>query len=215
MRMTRPRAVPAEPVQARSRKTMNRILAAAESLLAQSSIDRVGVAEITAKAGVAAGSFYTRFKDKDDLLAHLVQRYVDDMHARSTVLEPRLLAESRLEKRLELVIEAITNLFATRRGIVRSVLMKIRHDPNYENPELMQEFLGFYDRAGKLLVGDGSEVTAGDPQAAGRFCMQLIASFSRDAILFEEFPVQLTTPSKDPAFKLALRLACLGVLRGA
>lgn len=213
--MTKPKNGPAEPVQARSRKTMNRILDAAEALLAQSSIDRIGIAEITAKAGVAAGSFYTRFTDKEDLLAHLFQRYLDDLREVAKKLEPQLRAEPSLSRRLELVIEAVTGLFAMRRGVLRSVLMKLRHDPGYQNPEMMNEFLKFYDRAGELLVGDGSEVTAKDARAAGRFCMQLIASFSRDAILFEEFPVQMTTPSRDPAFRTALRQACLGVLRGA
>lgn len=213
--MTKQRGTPSEPVQARSRQTMNRILDAAEALLASSSIDRVGIAEITTNAGVAAGSFYTRFVDKEDLLAKLFERYVEDLHRVAAEIVPQLEHEPALERRLEIVIEAVTGLFSKRKGVVRSVIMKIRHDPDYQNPEMMQEFLGFYDSAGQLLVGDAAEVNAKDPVAAGRFCMQLIASFSRDAILFEEFPVQMTSPSKDPAFKIALKQACLGVLRGA
>lgn len=213
--MTKQRGTPSEPVQARSRQTMNRILDAAESLLVNSSIDRVGIAEITAKAGVAAGSFYTRFVDKEDLLAKLFERYVEDLHEVAARIVPQLESEPALDRRLEIVIEAVTGLFTKRKGVVRSVIMKIRHDPDYQNPEMMQEFLGFYDRAGQMLVGDASEVTAQDPAAAGRFCMQLMASFSRDAILFEEFPVQMASPSKDPAFKVELKRACLGVLRGA
>ncbi len=206
--------MPAEPVQARSRKTMNRILDAAEALLAESSIDRIGIADITAKAGVAAGSFYTRFADKDDLLERLVERYIDDLHAVAKRVVPRIRAEERLEARVEMIIDAVTGLFSQRRGVVRSVLMKIRHDPDYRNPVLMQEFQDFYDLAAELLVGTGDEVRARDVRAAGRFCMQIIASFCRDAILFEEFPVQMTTPRRDPAFKSALHAACLGVLNG-
>ncbi|HEX7030333.1 MAG TPA: helix-turn-helix domain-containing protein [Gammaproteobacteria bacterium] len=193
---------------------MNRILDAAEALLAESSIDRIGIADITAKAGVAAGSFYTRFADKDDLLERLVERYIDDLHAVAKRVVPRIRAEERLEARVEMIIDAVTGLFSQRRGVVRSVLMKIRHDPDYRNPVLMQEFQDFYDLAAELLVGTGDEVRARDVRAAGRFCMQIIASFCRDAILFEEFPVQMTTPRRDPAFKSALRAACLGVLNG-
>ena len=125
---------------------------------------------------------------------------------------PKLQAETDLENRVETVIDAVTGLFSQRRGVVRSVLMKIRHDPAYQNPELMAEFQRFYDQAGELLVGNGEGVTASNQQAAGRFCMQIIASYCRDAILFEEFPVQMTTPRRDPAFKSALKAACLGVL---
>ncbi|HEX6929003.1 MAG TPA: helix-turn-helix domain-containing protein [Gammaproteobacteria bacterium] len=210
--MTKMRAVPSEPMQARSRKTMNRILDAAEVLLTESSIDRVGIADITARAGVAAGSFYTRFADKEDLLERLSERYLEDLRAVALRVIPKLREEKRLEKRVERVIDAVTGLFAQRRGIVRSVLMKIRHDPEYRNPELMREFQDFYDLAGELLVSDGAEVRAGDPRAAGRFCMQIIASYCRDAILFEEYPVQMTTPRRDPAFRSALKAACLGVL---
>lgn len=213
--MTKARAIPGEPVQARSRKTMNRILDAAERLLAESSIDRVGIADITAEAGVAAGSFYTRFSDKDDLLEKLFARYMDDLRELAARTVPALRAEPRLERRVELVIDAVTGLFGRRRGVVRSVLMKIRHDPNYQNPELMQEFQAFYDLAGELLVGDGSEVRVKDTRGAGLFCMQIIASYCRDALLFEEFPVQMTTPRRDPAFKSGLKAACLGVLKGS
>lgn len=212
--MNKPRTTPAEPVQARSRQTMTRILDAAEALLTASSIDAVSIADITAKAGVAAGSFYTRFADKEDLLARLFERYLDDLRAVAGRVLPELRAETRLERRVELVIDAVTGMFAQRRGVVRSVLMKLRHDPNYQNPEMMQEFQDFYELAGELLVGDGEGVGARDPRSAGRFCMQIIASYCRDAMLFEEFPVQMTTPSRDPAFKTALKDACLGVLGG-
>lgn len=211
--MSKGRAAPTEPVQARSRKTMNRILDSAEALLADSSIDRIGIADITARAGVAAGSFYTRFADKDDLLERLVERYVRDLDAMAARVVPQIRAERRLEARVALVIDAMTGLFAQRRGVVRSLLMKLRHDPDYRNPELLRRFQAFYDLAAELIVGTGDEVTAQDSRAAGRFCMQVIASFCRDAILFEEFPVQMTTPRRDPAFKAALKAACLGVLR--
>jgi len=210
--MSKVRAAPAEPVQARSRKTMTRILDAAEALLTESSIDRVGIADITATAGVAAGSFYTRFADKEDLLERLFERYLDDLRAVAQRLVPKLRGEQNAERRVEMVIDAVTGLFAQRRGVVRSVIMKIRHDPAYQNPAMMQEFQGFYDLAGELLVGNGDGMESVDKRAAGRFCMQIIASYCRDAILFEEFPVQMTTPRRDPAFKSALKAACLGVL---
>lgn len=213
--MSKPRATPAEPVQARSRKTMTRILDAAEALLTESSIDRISIADITARAGVAAGSFYTRFADKEDLLGKLVELYLEDMRVIAQRIVPRLRDEASLEARVELVIEAVTGLFAQRRGVVRSVLMKLRHDPDYQNPDLMQEFQAFYDLMGDLVVGDGGEVAAADKPAAGKFCMQIVASYCRDAILFEEFPVQMRTPRRDPAFKSALKAACLGVLGAA
>lgn len=206
-------ASPGAPQQARSRRTMNRILDAAEALLAETSIERLGIAEITERAGVAAGSFYTRFKDKEDLLAHLFARYREDVRAMVDEMRPRLEAEPSLVARLGLVIDAVTDMYSQRRGVLRSVLLKLRHDPDYSNPEMSREFATFYELAARLLVGDGSEVNASEPLPAGRFCMQLIASYCRDAILYEEFPVQITTPRANASFRSALRAACLGVLQ--
>ena len=66
------------PQQARSRRTLERLLTAAEELLADADFDRVGVVEITRRAGVASGSFYNRFSTKDDLLAVLYEDFLDD-----------------------------------------------------------------------------------------------------------------------------------------
>ena len=121
--MSKARVAPQEPVQERSRQTMNRILDAAEELLVEQSIDKVGIAEITAKAGVAAGSFYTRFSDKEDLLARLFERHLDDLRKAAAAVVPELKQEPLLEIRLETVIAAVTGLFTRRKGDLLSLAL--------------------------------------------------------------------------------------------
>src|SRR5688572_27091468 len=67
------------PKQARSQRTLERLLVAAEALLAERAWDEIGVAELSKAAGTSVGAFYTRFADKDALLDLLAERYRADM----------------------------------------------------------------------------------------------------------------------------------------
>jgi AcrR family transcriptional regulator len=59
------------PQQRRSAATLDRIVRAAEELLAERSFEEATVDDIVARAGSSKGSFYSRFADKEALLAYL------------------------------------------------------------------------------------------------------------------------------------------------
>jgi len=63
-----------DPKQARSRRTLERIVTAGLELLEEGGPDAVTVQAVVSKARSSVGSFYARFKGKDDLLAHLRDR---------------------------------------------------------------------------------------------------------------------------------------------
>ncbi|MFN8173771.1 MAG: TetR/AcrR family transcriptional regulator [Solirubrobacteraceae bacterium] len=79
---TRARRVPA---QARSRRTVRRILEAAERLVAEEGVDAATTRAIAERAGVAAPSLYRFFADRDEVLDALLEQMVDDLdeHARA------------------------------------------------------------------------------------------------------------------------------------
>ena len=62
------------PKQARSRRTLERIVAASLELLATEGPDGLTVHAVVDKADSSVGSFYARFKGKDDLLDYLGER---------------------------------------------------------------------------------------------------------------------------------------------
>ena len=68
------------PVQARSRRTLSRILDASLALLAERGLDGLTVQDIVSRAGTSVGSFYGRFSGKEELLAYVEQ----DVWARAT-----------------------------------------------------------------------------------------------------------------------------------
>ena len=61
------------PVQARSRRTLSRILDATTALLAEKGREALTVQDIVARARTSVGSFYARFSGKEELLAYLEQ----------------------------------------------------------------------------------------------------------------------------------------------
>jgi AcrR family transcriptional regulator len=62
------------PQQARSRRTLERIVRAALDLLEEKGPDGVTVQAVVARAGSSVGSFYARFRGKEDLLEYLEER---------------------------------------------------------------------------------------------------------------------------------------------
>lgn len=72
--------------QARSRRTANRIVAAAVELLSDKGFEDLSVAEIARKAGVSVGGFYARFPSKQALLDYLQETVLGGLLERAREL---------------------------------------------------------------------------------------------------------------------------------
>src|SRR5262245_28594061 len=75
-----------EPVQERALKTRAALLEAAEQEFAERGYAQTTAKSITARAGVATGSFYQYFADKDALLHELARARVADLSHRIQTL---------------------------------------------------------------------------------------------------------------------------------
>jgi len=62
-------------------RTRARVLAEAAAAIRSKGVERVGVAEVMAGAGLTHGGFYAHFKSKDDLVAQAVTHMFDASHA--------------------------------------------------------------------------------------------------------------------------------------
>lgn len=62
------------PKQARSRRTLDRIASAALELVEEVGVGGATIAEIVRRAEASVGSFYARFRGKEDLIRHLQDR---------------------------------------------------------------------------------------------------------------------------------------------
>lgn len=96
------------PKQARSRRTLDRIVGAALDLLAERGIEGTGVHDIVERAGSSVGSFYARFESKEDLLLYLEERLWTDAEERWTdAVESGGWEELPLEGVLEAVVRIL------------------------------------------------------------------------------------------------------------
>lgn len=72
------------PTQARSRKTLDDIMAAADRLFFARGVDGATNTEIAAEADVSIGSLYRFFPDKEALVAEYVERYMAELASHLT-----------------------------------------------------------------------------------------------------------------------------------
>ncbi len=63
------------PKQARSEKTLYRLLEAAEELIAEKGLAGLSIPEVARRAKSSVGGFYARFRDKNELLKALEERH--------------------------------------------------------------------------------------------------------------------------------------------
>ena len=71
-----------EPVQARSRKTVTRILDAAATIADEQGVDAATTRAIADRAGVSYPSLYRFFADRDAILDELLRRHTAELDAR-------------------------------------------------------------------------------------------------------------------------------------
>ena len=90
-------SAPADPKQARSKQTKEKIIQAATGLFMERGYEKTTSNEIAAAAGVSVGSFYVYFTDKRQLLLTIFDRLADEMfkHAFDS-LRPETLFDSEL-----------------------------------------------------------------------------------------------------------------------
>jgi len=201
------------PRQARSQETLERILDAAEALVAEKGFEDTPVSEIVARAGSSVGAFYARFHDKEGLLHALYERYYEEAVATTdATLAPARWEGAETAELVSAVIPFLVSIFRERRGLMRAFVVR-----NHTHPEFQArvERLSHYviARLCALLLERSEELGHPDPERAARFAMLLVFSALESTILFGETRSSLLSlTDEDLAAELTRStLAYLGV----
>ena len=159
------------PKQSRSQRTLERIVAASLELLATEGPAGLTVQSVVAKADSSVGSFYARFKGKDDLLDYLGERVWTEALARwEEALRSREWAALGLS---EIVEGAVGLLIDAQRS--RSAYLKAldrasgRHNDAYETFR-SQVLVGL----GDVILTRESEIRHDDPRLAVRVGLRAV-----------------------------------------
>ncbi|MBC6982606.1 TetR/AcrR family transcriptional regulator [Caulobacter sp. 17J80-11] len=164
---------PRAPQQARSRETLARLLAASIALLEEKGLAGVTVPEVAARAGVATGSVYRRFTDKDALVrAAFLQLLESAQEANQAALPPERLSGLTLGAALQAITRALVAQYRGRTNLLRALdrYLDQQTDPEFRRRavDLTEANLRLVVRA---LLPFRREITAADPDRAITFAL--------------------------------------------
>ncbi len=179
----------ARPKQARSEETLHRILDAAERLIEEKGLADASIPEIVRRAGSSVGGFYARFRDKNELLRALEERFFQQMAVRVEALTRpgRWLGAGVAEIVAACVVELL-GTFRERRALIGVFLARAARDP-----EFMEEGLrfrrGVSQRVVALLLAHRQEIRHPDPELAIDLGVQLAFGLAHQQVAFGEIRV--------------------------
>ncbi|HEX8640859.1 MAG TPA: helix-turn-helix domain-containing protein [Allosphingosinicella sp.] len=182
-----------QPVQDRSRRTLEALLEATEALLADRRFEEISVAEIVLKAGASTGSFYARFASKEALLPALYARYHAELPQRlrriaATVDLPRL----SLAEACRRVVREFAATFEGRLNLMRAIVLYARTRTDELQP-LMAERAAVHGQLIDMFRPFHNAIRHPDPEAAIRAGLFLVGTTVREAVLFPDAPMAALT----------------------
>src|SRR5512138_2072181 len=120
------------PQQARSQKTLERLLDAAEELIAERGVSSVTVSEVVRRAGSSVGAFYARFPDKDALLATLHERTcVEALATAELALDPTRWNHAELGRVVLELVKFVESTCRERMGLLLAFVSMAANEASY------------------------------------------------------------------------------------
>jgi len=179
------------PRQARSRETLDRLLAAGELLLADRGFEDMRLRDVAEAAGVSVGAIYQRFPDKECFYTALQENFANRIRGE---MAPRFAPEvwqgrdayAVVSKLVELVVAT----FREHRGPLRAFLRRRVNSPEIEPPmrrfgvQIVRVLTALLrDRPGLALTEDTEERVA--------IGMQVVFSTAVHAVLNSPDPLEI------------------------
>jgi len=201
------------PQQTRSQETLERILEAAEEVVAEKGLDNSTVSEIVRRAKSSVGAMYARFNDKDALLSCLHQRFCEQaMATADTALDATRWEDATIAEIFAEAIPFLVQVYHEKRGLIRAFIVRGGTD---------REFAEAAGRLGKhvsqrltdLLLARRDEINHPDPALAIDFGQRMMFDALDQATLYagvERTAVQMS-PEQLGAELIRAYLSYLGI----
>src|SRR6478672_9555154 len=107
------------PKQARSERTLQRLLDAAEALIEEKGHAAVSIPEIARRARSSVGGFYARFRDKSELLRALEERHFIEVWQRLEALaDARRWENARTTDIVQAAVAELVGITRQRRRLI-------------------------------------------------------------------------------------------------
>ncbi|MFW6199429.1 MAG: TetR/AcrR family transcriptional regulator [Gemmatimonadota bacterium] len=170
------------PQQARSRKTLERIVEAALQIIQEEGVGGATVAAVVERAGSSVGSFYARFEGKDDLLRYLEERVWREARAR---WEDSRSSQAWDQLDLEGVVRSVVRLLVRiHREDVGSGRALGRHGAGVGLGEEARRFHALVEReVASLLLGRREAIRHPEPERAAWICYRWAVGGIRELLV--------------------------------
>ncbi len=164
------------PQQARSHKTLERILDAAELLILERGLDNITIKDIARRAESSVGAFYARFTDKEALLRTVFQRFCEQAEATiDLALSAEQWQDADLGELIETAVAFVLHVFRDRGRLISAFTLRAAKDPEIST---VGERLGLRicERLLALLKLRNETLGHPDPEVAIRTFVWLVLS---------------------------------------
>ena len=174
------------PKQARSRRSLRRLLDAAESAFDKYGLEGATVPRIARAAGLSPASVYRRFRDKDDLIRAVFRRA-------SEIQIEELAKEVDLEQMRKVGIRNFTNHwiggmlrgYGKRTGLIRAAMMYGQRHPHAAFVRRQQALeIQNFRRLVQIFLLWRDEIRHPKPERAITYGAMMVAFTARELILF-------------------------------
>jgi AcrR family transcriptional regulator len=174
------------PKQRRSERTLRRLLDAGEALIEEKGLADVSVPDIVRRAGSSVGGFYARFRDKNELLRALEERFFGELLLRvDDLCVPSRWQGQALAEIVHACVALLVSTFRERQALIRAFLFR-----GLQDPDLMGDALRFRRRVSErialLLLGRRAEIAHRDPALAIDLGVQLAFGLMHQYVVFGE-----------------------------
>jgi AcrR family transcriptional regulator len=162
------------PRQARSQKTLENVLDAAESVIAEAGISGLTVSEVVRRAGSSVGAFYARFPDKDALLSTLHERVCGEALATAELaLDPVRWESADLPTAVTEIVRFTAALTRERRGLMLAFISMAANDAAYAGRRARLE-KDFARLLFAFLRARSADIAHPDPALASEVAIRII-----------------------------------------
>lgn len=178
------------PKQARSQRTLERLLDAAEALILEQRLVDVSIPEIVARADSSVGGFYGRFKDKDALLCALEERFLSRV---GVVLDeatrPEKWADKSLRETVAGLLEVMVGVYSEAGPLLRVFVARaarsqqVWRDGRRLRGQAIRRFI-------ELGLRHGVEIRHPEPAKALELGMQMVFGVLQQKAILGEVRIQ-------------------------
>jgi AcrR family transcriptional regulator len=201
-----PQVAHARPTaQARGRRTLERLLDAAEYILEHDGLEAATVPAIAERAGVSVGNVYKRFPDKDALMRAVYERFFQrSAESNRTALTPERWKNSSAEQIVRSLVRGMVHAYTQHRALLSALVQYAESHADREF-RLHAEALraDAFERITALLLTRRKDVGHADPKKAAEFALVVVGLVLRGTLMKQ--PNQLHPYASSPE-KLAREL---------